>query len=201
MKRYLPLLLLALAGAAHAQTFTVTPATGSGPKTATWNIPGGTNCQAGGDWSGAKAASGTQQITGLAVGSHTFTFACTVPGPIVKSSVTLSWLAPTQNVDGTALTNLAGYKIYYGNSATALNQTVNLLTNPGLLRYTVEDLGTGTWFFAITALNSAGAESDKSGTVSKALTDTQTTEPWTGTATADVTATKPKAPVLSIVGG
>lgn len=191
------LTLVGLASAAHAQTFTVTPASGSGARTAVWNVPNGTNCQAGGDWSGAKPAQGMEVLT-LATGSHSLTLACTVPGTPVKASVTLGWQPPTQNVDGTALTNLAGFKLYYGSAANALSQTVSL-NNAGLTRYTVEELSAGTWFFALTALNSAGAESDKSATVSKALTDTATSQAWTATASTEVTLAKPKAPVLSIV--
>jgi ABC-type glycerol-3-phosphate transport system substrate-binding protein len=32
------------------------------------------------------------------------------------NSATLTWDAPTTNVDGTPLTDLAGYKVYYGTS-------------------------------------------------------------------------------------
>ena len=46
-------------------------------------------------------------------------------------SVTISWSPPTENVSGSALTNLSGYHIYYGTSQSSLTKVVNI-TNPGL---------------------------------------------------------------------
>lgn len=38
------------------------------------------------------------------------------------SSVTLSWDAPTKNEDGSDLTDLLGYKVYYGTSPSSLRR-------------------------------------------------------------------------------
>ena len=73
-------------------------------------------------------------------------------------SATLSWTAPTQNTDGTPLTNLSGFKIYWGPAAGNYPNSVTL-NNPGLSTYVVDNLGAGTYFFAATALSSSGAES------------------------------------------
>ena len=43
------------------------------------------------------------------------------------------------------------------------------ITNPGLASYVVGNLGTGTYYFAITAYNSAGAESAMSNIGSKTI--------------------------------
>jgi hypothetical protein len=86
------------------------------------------------------------------------TFAVSVTAAASTGSMTLTWAAPTQNSDGSALTDLRGFQIYYGNSATTLDQTVTLST-PGTLTYVVSGLKSGTWYFAIKALNSAGLES------------------------------------------
>lgn len=75
--------------------------------------------------------------------------------------VTLSWTPPTENTNGTTLTNLAGYNIYYGQSQSSLNQKVNI-TNAGLASYVVSNLAAGTWYFALTAVNSLGVESPRS---------------------------------------
>ena len=80
-------------------------------------------------------------------------------------STTLSWSAPTQNVDGSVLTNLGGYKIYYGTSATSMSRVIEV-TNPSLTRYVVENLPSTTWYFSITTLTSAGRESQPSGVIS-----------------------------------
>jgi fibronectin type III domain protein len=83
-------------------------------------------------------------------------------------TATLSWQAPTTNTDGAALTDLAGYRIYYGMNHDDLTQTVQL-TGLGLQTYVVDDLGTGTWYFAIKAVTSAGVESALSDVVSKTI--------------------------------
>src|SRR5271167_1095091 len=43
-----------------------------------------------------------------------------------SGSATLIWSAPTENTDGTPLTNLAGFHVYYGTSASALTQSIEL---------------------------------------------------------------------------
>ncbi len=87
---------------------------------------------------------------------------------ISNGRVTLSWLPPTQNTDGSTLTTLSGYKIVYGTSATALNQTITV-NNAGLTTYLIENLSPGTYYFAVKAVSSSGAESDKSGVASKTI--------------------------------
>jgi len=83
-------------------------------------------------------------------------------------SATLSWTAPTENTDGTALTDLAGYEVHYGQDQDNLDQTVKL-DNPSLTSYMVENLGSGTWYFAIVAVNASGTTSPLSNTASKTV--------------------------------
>jgi hypothetical protein len=85
-----------------------------------------------------------------------------------NGSVTLTWAPPTFNTDETALTNLAGYRIYYGNSANALTQTIQV-TNAGATDYVVDNLSPGTWYFAISALSSADTESRQSTVTTSAV--------------------------------
>jgi hypothetical protein len=92
----------------------------------------------------------------------------TPPSTPVTGSATLSWIPPTQNEDGSALTNLAGYRIFYGTSAANLNQQINI-ANPGLTRYVVDNLSAGTWFFGIRAYSATGAESAMSAIASKTI--------------------------------
>lgn len=76
-------------------------------------------------------------------------------------SVSLSWTPPTENEDGTPLTDLAGYRLYYG--ATSGDYTAQVdITDRTATSYIVESLAPGTWYFALTAVNAAGAESAKS---------------------------------------
>jgi hypothetical protein len=85
-----------------------------------------------------------------------------------SGSATLSWIAPTQNTDGTSLTNLAGYRIHYGTSASVLSQTVQV-ANAGLTTYVLDDLSPGTYYFAVKAYTTGGAESEASNVVSKSV--------------------------------
>jgi len=84
------------------------------------------------------------------------------------TNVTLSWSAPTENTNGSALTNLAGYIIYYGTSASAMTQTIDINT-VGMLTYVVGDLSAGNWYFQIVAVNAAGVESSPSATVNASI--------------------------------
>jgi hypothetical protein len=83
-------------------------------------------------------------------------------------NATLDWMPPTENSDGSTLTNLAGYTVYYGTSPDNLTQSVKI-TNPGLTAYTVTDLPAGTWYFAVTSYSSAGAESSRTSTISTTI--------------------------------
>lgn len=85
-----------------------------------------------------------------------------------NGSATLSWTPPTANTDGSTLVNLAGYKIYYGTSAAAMNQTI-ALNGTGLTSYVVSNLSPATYYFAISAINSGGLESDLSGVAAKTV--------------------------------
>lgn len=92
----------------------------------------------------------------------------TTGGAPVNGSATLSWSAPTQNTDGSSLSNLAGFRIVYGTSANSLNQTVEI-ANPSVTSYVVNSLGAGTWYFSLRAYSTSGAESSNSGVVSKTI--------------------------------
>jgi hypothetical protein len=66
------------------------------------------------------------------------------------------------------LLNLAGYKISYGTSPGAFTQTVTV-SNGGLSTYVVDGLSAGTYYFAVTAYDSAGLESALSSAVTKTI--------------------------------
>jgi Putative Ig domain len=88
--------------------------------------------------------------------------------PTATSSATLSWTPPTQNTDGSTLTNLAGYRLYYGTSATALTQSIQI-ANPSVSTYVIDGLTPTTYYFAVRAYTSGGAESTNSNVASKTL--------------------------------
>ena len=95
-------------------------------------------------------------------------FAIQVSTTTTSGSATLSWTPPTRNTDGSTLTNLAGYRIYYGTSSGALNRTVQI-ANPGLSRYVVENLTAATWYFSVRSYSSSGQESTASNVASKQI--------------------------------
>jgi len=79
-------------------------------------------------------------------------------------SAALSWAAPTERTDGSLLTDLAGYKIFYGRMPGIYDYQIDI-NNPGVLTYVVENLVSGNWYFALTAYDSKGLESDRSNEV------------------------------------
>lgn len=85
-----------------------------------------------------------------------------------SGSATLSWVAPTQNTDGSALTDLSSYRIEYGRSATDLSQSVTI-SNPSVSTYVVENLTSGAWYFAVVAVNAGGVSSSLSNVASKTI--------------------------------
>ncbi|MGH8176340.1 MAG: putative Ig domain-containing protein [Steroidobacter sp.] len=93
-------------------------------------------------------------------------FSITVTQPTLNS-VTLYWTAPTQNTDGSPV-NLAGFTVLYGTSQSALHQSVRI-NNPGLNTYVLDSLPPGTYYFAVKAFSSDGAESSQSNSVSKVI--------------------------------
>jgi hypothetical protein len=87
---------------------------------------------------------------------------------ISNGTATVNWTPPTNNADGSALTNLAGYRIHYGPASNSLTQTVQV-TNVGLTSYTLSNLTGGAWYFGVSAYTSGGEESPLSNVVSKKI--------------------------------
>jgi hypothetical protein len=76
-------------------------------------------------------------------------------------SLTVSWMPPLERADGSALTNLAGYKIYWGTAPGDYANTVTIDT-PGVTSYVLEQLSPGTYYLVMTAFDAAGVESGRS---------------------------------------
>jgi hypothetical protein len=95
-------------------------------------------------------------------------FSLTVTAPIpATGSASLRWQPPTQRVDGTPLTSIGGYKLYYGLNQSNLDQVINL--GNSVTEYQVNNLAQGTWYFGVSAVDSVGVESGLSGMVSKTI--------------------------------
>lgn len=77
-------------------------------------------------------------------------------------SMTISWSAPSENSDGTTLTDLAGYYIYYGESPGNYPNRIHI-DNPSVDTHLVENLLPDTYYVVATSYNSSGTESGYSG--------------------------------------
>ena len=88
--------------------------------------------------------------------------------PPVTGVAELVWTAPTRNEDGSALTDLAGYKVRYGQSAGGLTQ-IRDVAAPAATTTRIEGLAAGTWYFTVASYTNTGVESVQSGPVSKAV--------------------------------
>jgi predicted phage tail protein len=114
----------------------------------------------GGGGSGAVGSSAAATSSNATAGTP-------VPTATTTSSdaVTINWTPPTENVDGTPLTNLSGYNIHYGTASGYYTQTISV-SNAGIATYVVDDLTPGKYYFAVGAVNSQGTESPVSSEVS-----------------------------------
>jgi len=96
-------------------------------------------------------------------------FSITVKPPAATAgAATVSWVPPTDNTNGSALTNLAGYTIHYGTSPANLTSLIEV-AGATVTSYTVQNLAAATWYFAITAYNSSGEASALSAVASKTI--------------------------------
>jgi hypothetical protein len=136
-------------------------------------------------WATFNTVNGTLSGTPTAAGTHSNIIISATDGKATASlaafaitvttaqsqtaAATVSWTAPTQNTDGSQLTDLAGYVIVYGQSSTELTQSVQI-ANPSVDTYVFDQLTKGTtYYFAIRAFTAGGTESNLSSVVSKTI--------------------------------
>ncbi len=115
------------------------------------------------------------------------------PDPnIYDGTVTLSWVAPTHNEDGSEIppppdpAALAGFKLYWG-VVPGNYQWIQDVPDPTATSYVIEGLAPGTYTFVGTAYNEAGIESRYSESVTKQVIGSEQTvpEPPTGLTAAE----------------
>ncbi len=115
----------------------------------------------------------------LSIGQHTITVTVTDSGELsgtatinltvnaTEGMATISWNSPNTNTDNSELTDLTGFKIYYGKSTDNLDQVITI-DDPETTAWVVENLDSNsTYYFSVTAVNSSGYESDYSNIASK----------------------------------
>jgi hypothetical protein len=154
--------------------------TKGGSSTLTWSATNATSCTASGAWTGSLTTSGSKP-TGAIDATSVYTLNCTGPGGSATQSATitvattaatgtatLSWAAPTTNTDGTPVTGLIGYHVYYGTSESVMTQSV-LVSGGATTTYEITGLAAGTWYFAVAADSADGTESAQSAVGSKTI--------------------------------
>ena len=91
--------------------------------------------------------------------------------PVGVNSASLSWEKPTTNEDGSLITDLAGYQIYFAQATpvtTANSEAISVLS-PNQTSYVVADLAPGTYYFTVTAVNLQRSESAMSNEATKTI--------------------------------
>ena len=80
-----------------------------------------------------------------------------------RTDVNLSWTAPSEreNNEPISLSEIAGYKVYYGTEERRYPKSVNI-NNGTSTGYTFKNLAAGTYHFALTTYDTAGRESQYS---------------------------------------
>ena len=96
-----------------------------------------------------------------------FTITVTGATPTTGNAV-VNWVPPTQNTNGTPLTDLAGIKIYYGTSTSNLNQMVQV-AGTGATATTIPNLASGVWYFGGVSYTTSGTQSAMSSVVSTTI--------------------------------
>jgi hypothetical protein len=140
--------------------------------TLSWSTSNADTCTASGGWSGSRDPSGSETVGPLSAGT-TYSLSCSGPdGSVldmisvgVVGPVELSWVAPTENVDGSTLTDLDRYRIYYGGTSRSYSDMIEL-ADSGATSHTLS-LASGDYYVAMTALDADGNESAYSNEVLK----------------------------------
>ena len=140
--------------------------------TLNWSSTDASNCSASGGWNGERSPSGSEVIDSLSA-STTFSLSCSGAGGTavqmvsvgVLTSLELSWVAPSENVDGTVLTDLVGYRIYYGNQSRSYSETIEI-TDPTTTAHAFSAV-TGDYYLAMTAVDQDDNESAYSNEILK----------------------------------
>jgi len=75
------------------------------------------------------------------------------------AACTLNWSAPTQNEDGSTLTDLSGFKVYVGAMAGGPYVLLTTLAMSGATSYEMDGFAVGRHYLVVTAYNAEAIES------------------------------------------
>ena len=143
--------------------------------TLNWTATGASSCTASGGWSGARSTSGSFTV-GPINASTTYHLNCTGAsgdgvGMVTVQVVdkTLRWQAPSRNVDGSPVNDLAGYVIYWGRESRAYSDSFTI-NSPDVTEWEAT-MEAGEYYFAMTAFDSQNNESGYSNEILKSIPD------------------------------
>ena len=83
--------------------------------------------------------------------------------------IELVWDPPAANSDGTPLMDLARYRIYIAQESPLSKESAASITVENVTTYTFTGFNPGTYYFAVSAVNFDGVESELSNEVEKIL--------------------------------
>jgi hypothetical protein len=171
-----------LTGEVPQITLTANPKTvqSGGFTTLTWSATNSDECHSFGAWHGFEPTQGTATTNGLTATS-TFSLACynasgarssakvtVTVAAAANGTVTLGWSPPTLNTDGTPVTPLSGYTVYYGTSADSMTQSL-AVAGGSTSSCEITGLAAGTWYFGVAANAANGTSSASSAVGSLAI--------------------------------
>ena len=92
------------------------------------------------------------------------------PPTTATGSATVSWTAPLNRENGApiAMVEVAGYRVYYGTSATSTTKVINV-TGASVTAYKLTGLAAGTYYFKVSSYDTSGVEGPQSSVASKVI--------------------------------
>ncbi len=142
-----------------------------GISTLSWDATPATRCTATGGWQGDQPVSGVYTV-GPVDATTSFDLSCEDAEASGRERVIvtvvsrmLRWNPPTHNVDGSPLTDLAGYVVYWG--LESISYTDSYRIEASSATEWLLDVPPGTYYIAMTAFDSEGNESALSNEILK----------------------------------
>ena len=139
-----------------------------------WESANVDSCTASGAWEGTRPAAGNDSIDLEQAGDHTFLLTCEGNEGSAVAMVTVNlegtevaWVPPAENTDGSDLTDLAGYNLYYGIDSG--NYTEVVPVNDASLTSFELPIAPGEYYMAMTAYDFDGNESELSNEIRKVI--------------------------------
>lgn len=109
----------------------------------------------------------------LVIFSILFGIISLLPMQAKAADVSINWQAPTENIDGTPLTDLAAFKVYIGTESRNYTQTISI-NDPSRTSATATitlpvNPGENTFYIAMTAIDDDGNESGYSNEITRVI--------------------------------